>query len=228
MTRIHCFQHVPFETPARIAEWAAEHRYPVTTSHLYEGAAPPPPAEYDWLVVMGGPMNVREEKAYPWMTAELGAIESAIGDGKTVVGVCLGAQLVAHVLGARVKTNPVREIGWYTVALTGAAEGHPLTADLPESFTAFHWHCDTFDVPSGAVHLARSEACAHQMFAVGSRILGVQFHLEMTPAGIAALAENCAGELTDAPYIQTREEIETECANVPDCHDMLDSILARL
>lgn len=228
MTRIHCFQHVPFETPAHIADWAAEHHYPVAVTHVYEGAPPPAPADYDWLVIMGGPMSVFDEATLPWMTAEMGAIEGAMAAGKTVVGVCLGAQLIAHVLGARVHASDMKEIGWFNVMLTAAGERHALTEDLPESFTPFHWHSETFDLPAGAVHLARSEACSHQMFAHGSNVLGIQFHLEMTPDVISALADHGAAELVEAQYVQTRDEILAENTNLQAGYDILDSILSRL
>jgi len=228
MTRIHCFQHVPFETPAHIAAWADEHRHPLSVTRLYENDAPPAPDDYDWLVVMGGPMCANDEKAHRWLTPELAAVEAAIEARKTVVGICLGAQIIARVLGARVYANPVKEVGWYTVQLTGAAERHPLTEDVPESFTAFHWHGDTFDVPAGAVHLARSEACVHQMYAWSTHVVGMQFHLEMTPDVIAALADHNAADLIDAPYIQTHDEIVAENTHLQAGYDILDSILSRL
>jgi GMP synthase-like glutamine amidotransferase len=228
MTRIHCFQHVPFETPARIAAWAGEHRHSLTVTRFHDHETPPPARDYDWLVVMGGPMSATDEKTHRWLTPELSAVEEAIAARKTVVGVCLGAQVIARVLGARVYPNPAREIGWYAVELTEAAERHPLTADLPESFTAFHWHSETFDVPAGAVHLARSEACAHQMFAWSSHVVGIQFHLEMTGEVIAALAEHSATELIDAPYVQPRDEILAENTHLQAGYDVLDSILSRL
>jgi GMP synthase-like glutamine amidotransferase len=228
MTRIHCFQHVPYESPEYIAAWAAEHHYPVSVSHLYEGETAPAPDEFDWLVVLGGPMGVADEATHPWLTAEMGAIETAIARGKTIVGVCLGAQLIAHVLGARVYGNPVREIGWFEVRMTGAAERHSLTADLPESFTPFHWHGDTFDLPSGAVHLARSEACANQMYAVGNNILGIQFHLEMTERVISAIAEHNAEQIVPGPTVQARDEMLGENSNLQAGYDIMDSILGRL
>jgi len=228
MTRIHCFQHVPFETPARIAGWAEEHRYPLAVTRFYEDPHPPSPDTYDWLFIMGGPMSLLDDKAHPWLASEMGAVEAALGAGKTVIGVCLGAQMIAHVLGARVYDNPVKEIGWFPLTLTGAASRHPLTEGVPESFTAFHWHSQTFDLPSGAVHLARSEACAHQMFGHGSNVLGIQFHLEMTPEVIAALADHNSAEIVAAPTVQSRDEILAENTHLQSGYDILDSILGRL
>ncbi len=228
MTRIHCFQHVPFETPARIAGWAGEHHYPLTTTHFYDNEIPPATDDYDMLVVMGGPMGIADTDRHPWLTAEMGALEAAFGAGKTVVGICLGAQMIAHVLGARVYKHDVREIGWFPVTLTEAAGRHPLMEDAPESFTAFHWHGETFDLPAGSVHLARSEATPHQMFAHGPSIVGIQFHLEMTPGVITALAEHNADQLVDAPYVQSRDDVLAENTHLQAGHDILDSILSRL
>lgn len=227
MTRIHCFQQVPFEAPGRIAAWAAEHHHPLATTHLYDNGTPPSPDDYDWLVVMGGPMCANDEANHPWLTTEMGAIEAALGAGKTVVGICLGAQLIARVMGARVYPNPTPEIGWFDVTLTSAALDHALTDDLPESFTPLHWHHDTFDLPSGAVRLARSEACPNQMYAVGTNVVGIQFHLEMTEEVVTALADH-TGDLTAAASVQTRDEILGEIARLHGGYDILDSILARL
>jgi GMP synthase-like glutamine amidotransferase len=228
MTRIHCFLHVPWEPPARIGDWAGEHHYPLGVTRVYENEPPPKPDDYDWLVVMGGPMGVADEKQMPWLTTEMGAIEAAIGAGRTVVGICLGAQLIAHVLGARVYPNRVKEIGWFDVSLTEAALRHDLTEELPESFTPFHWHGDTFDLPADAVHLARSDACANQMYAVGSNIVGIQFHLEMTRDVISALAEHNAADVVESPTIQRREELPGDDATIGAGYDILDSILSRL
>jgi GMP synthase-like glutamine amidotransferase len=228
MTRIHCFQHVPFEPAAHVAGWAEEHHYPLTTTHLYNNETPPAPDDYDWLAVMGGPMGIGDTGRHPWLTAEMGAIEAAFGAGKTVVGICLGAQMIAHVLGARVYKHDTNEIGWFPVTLSEAAGRHPLMEDVPESFTAFHWHGETFDLPAGAVPLARSEATPHQMFAHGPSIVGIQFHLEMTAGVIAALAEHNADQLVDAPYVQTRDEVLAENTHLQSGHDILDSILSRL
>jgi GMP synthase-like glutamine amidotransferase len=228
MTRIHCFQHVPFETPGHIADWAAEHHHPLSITHVYKNETLPSVDDYDWLVVLGGPMSVNDEKTLPWLLPEFAAVEAAIEARRTVVGICLGAQMIARVLGARVYPGAGKEIGWYPVGLTGAAERHPLTEDLPESFTTFHWHGETFDLPDGAVHLARSESCAHQMYAWRSHVLGVQFHLEMARDVIAALAEHSAAQLVDAPYVQPREEILAENTHLQAGYDILDSILSRL
>jgi GMP synthase-like glutamine amidotransferase len=206
--RLHYLQHVPFEDPANILPWAAAHGFPVTGTRLDLGQILPPPDEYDWLIVMGGPMNVHEESRYPWLREERQCIAQAVAGGKRVLGICLGAQLIAAVLGAKVFANAEREIGWFPVQLTAEAGSSTLFSNLPDTFQAFHWHGDTFQLPAGAIRLAESAACLNQAFEYDrGRVLGLQFHLESSLASINRLIENCGEELTEAPFIQSADEM---------------------
>jgi len=207
--RIHCLQHVPFEGPFGIADWADARGHSVTVTPLYAGVPPPDPADFDWLVIMGGPMGVVDEPQFPWLVPEKALIRASIAAGKTVVGVCLGAQLIAEVLGARVYRNPEKEIGWLPIELTAAGQASAVCGFLPPSLTVFHWHGDTFDLPAGAVQLARSAACAQQAFLYGGRVLGLQFHLESTPQSVAGLCAECADELVPGPHVQTAARMLT-------------------
>ncbi|WP_295882901.1 type 1 glutamine amidotransferase [uncultured Thiohalocapsa sp.] len=205
--QIHVLQHVPFEGPAGIADWAQRRGHALAVSQLYAGDALPAPGEFDRLVVMGGPMSVGDAHAYPWLADELRFIADAIASGKSVVGVCLGAQLIAAALGARVYRHAHKEIGWVPVRLAARGRALDLCDGLPAEQTVFHWHGDTFDLPAGAVHLAQSEACANQAFLVGGRVLGLQFHLESTPASVAALCEHCADEIVPGRWVQSAAEM---------------------
>lgn len=205
--RIHCLQHVPFEGPAGIADWAAAQGHPVAGTRLFEGADLPDQDEFDWLVVMGGPMGIHDEHNHPWLEEEKSFIRASINGGKTVVGICLGAQMIAHVLGARVFANAEKEIGWYPIELTDAGRGSDAFGFLPERFEVFHWHGDTFDLPSGAVHLAHSEGCRNQAYLYQGRVLGLQFHLESTPKSVRDIVAHCADEIAPAPYIQSAERM---------------------
>lgn len=200
---LHSFEHVPFEDVAQIGVWAQQQGYGLSRTRFY--AADPLPAwtDFDWLVIMGGPMNIYEEDRYPWLAQEKAFIGEAIRRGKLVLGICLGAQLIADVLGGPVRRNEQREIGWFPVTLTAAAANSPIFQDFPQEFLAFHWHGDTFAIPPGALHVARSAACAHQAFVYQERVVGLQFHLESTPASVQKLIENCGEELTAGAYIQT-------------------------
>ncbi len=133
------------------------------------------------LVILGGPMNVDELDAYPFLLPELDWIRQAIDRELPTLGICLGAQLLAKALGKRVYRNPVKEIGWYEVELLPAARDDRLFGGRGPVETVFQWHGDTFDLPDGAVHLARGTPCPSQAFRVGQSAYGVQFHVEMTP-----------------------------------------------
>jgi GMP synthase-like glutamine amidotransferase len=205
--RIHCLQHVPFEGPARIGDWAEQRGHSLAISHLYAGDALPTLDSFDLLLIMGGPMGVADEAEHSWLAREKARIEQSITAGKSVLGICLGAQLIAEVLGARVYRNPVKEIGWFPIEFTGTGLADPLCADLPSMPMVFHWHGDTFTLPRGAVHLARSAHCEQQAFLYDGRVLGLQFHLESTPDSVAAICIHCADEITPAATIQSAAEM---------------------
>ncbi len=204
---IHCVQHVPFEGPGSIASWADSGGHRLAITRLYAGQALPRIEEVDLLVVLGGPMSVNDDALHPWLGEEKRYLQQAIARGIPTLGICLGAQLLAAVLGARVFANAQREIGWFPVEATPAAATSPLFALFPPVLPVFHWHGETFDLPSGATHLARSAACEHQAFSYGDLVLGLQFHLETTPAAVASLISNCHDELQPGPYVQRQEEL---------------------
>lgn len=227
--KIHCLMHVPFEGPAQIADWAESRGHPIAFSHLFAGDALPELDAFDRLVVMGGPMGVGDEDRYPWLRAEKALIRSAIDAGRSLVGVCLGAQLIAEALGAPVSRNGHKEIGWFPVRLTEAARAHPLCKDLPAELLVLHWHGDTFALPSDALHLAESDACAQQGFLVDGRILGLQFHLEMTPTSLRTLCSHCADELVPDTFVQRADEmLAVSPVRYEETARMLEVLLDRL
>jgi GMP synthase-like glutamine amidotransferase len=224
--RLHYLQHVAFEDLGNIAPFAEGRGFSVTATRFHENQTPPEPGAYDALVVMGGPMNVYETEHYPWLAVEKSAIRRAIEADKHVLGVCLGAQLIADVLGACVGRNTQPEIGWFPVRRTEHAKDHPFCGGLPVEFPAFHWHGDTFELPQGAVWIASSAACANQAFTVGRRVLALQFHLETTETGIDRLLRHCASELRPAPYVQTPESMRADTARfLPSIHAHMERLL---
>jgi GMP synthase-like glutamine amidotransferase len=225
--RIHYLQHVPFEGPAYLFSAARLMGAELTHTLLFAGQEPPEPSSLDLLVVLGGPMGVHDEKEHAWLAGEKRYIERALESGKRIVGICLGAQLVASVLGARVYKNRHREIGWYPVTSTVEARSTPMGSMLPEAFPAFHWHGDTFDIPSGAVHMAKSAACANQCFLYEDRALGLQFHLESTAESIRLLYDNCRDELDGGMYVQTSDEIFTT-GHIAGCNLLFERILGEI
>ncbi|MDB5985703.1 MAG: type 1 glutamine amidotransferase [Nevskia sp.] len=224
--RIHWLQHADFEDLGCIGPWLAAHGHVVSATRLYAGERPPPTANFDALIVMGGPMNIYQHERHPWLVPEKALIRGALDSGKRVLGLCLGAQLLADVLGGPVTRNADREIGWFPVTLTEAGRAAPLLADLPDSFTAFHWHGDTYALPPDAQQLAFSEACAQQAFsAVAGRALGLQFHLEVTQANAQIWFEHARPKV--ARYVQTPEHILAQPACFDDNNRFMRSILAR-
>lgn len=226
--KIHYLQHVPFEGIAYIENWIKTNGNKVAGTRLFAGEIPAANMDFDMLVVMGGPMNIYEEDKYPWLAKEKRYIDKAIAANKAVLGICLGAQLIADVLGARVYKNSHREIGWLPVTLIPEAKNTAVFNDLPEKFTAFHWHGDTFDIPSGAVRTAESEACPNQAFEYDNRVIGLQFHLESSDNSIAALIQNCGDEIVEGSYIQTPEEITAGFKHIEKLNRLMESLLNRL
>ncbi len=203
--RAHCIQHVPFETPGCIEPWLRKAGFDITSTRLFETTRFADPDDLDILIVMGGPMSVNDGSTVPWLADEKQFIRKLISKGVSVLGVCLGAQLIASAMGARVYRNLQKEIGWFPVK--GIAPANPSAFRFPPSALVFHWHGETFDLPPGGALLAKSDACENQAFQIGPNVLGLQFHLEMTPDGARALVDNCRGELVPEAYVQTEEEL---------------------
>ena len=226
--RIHYLQHVLFEDLANIEVWAREKGHTVSGTALDDNEKLPQIEDFDWLVILGGPMNIYEEKTYPWLVREKEFIAQAIAAKKTVLGICLGAQLIADVLGAKVKRNDFTEIGWFPVALTENAKSSPFFGTLPDRFTAFHWHGDTFEIPSGAVRSAESEACKNQAFVYNDRVIGLQFHIEYSHESINRMLENCGDELVEGEFIRKENEILNLKGNLTETKNLLTSLLDNM
>lgn len=222
--RVHWLQHAEHEELGCIAPWLAARDHRVRRTRLHDGDPPPAPDEFDWLIVMGGPMNIYEHDRYPWLIHEKKLIRDACVTDKKVLGICLGAQLLADVLGGRTTRNRHEEIGFFDVALTDEGSRNRLFADLPPSFPAFHWHADTFALPSGAGNLLKSDACVNQAFAAGQS-LGLQFHLEVTYADAQRWLA------VDAPatarYVQPAAEILRDPERFAQNNRWMERILER-
>ncbi len=166
---------------------------------LHQGALLPPPHQYQAVISLGGPMSVHDEGTYPFLKNEDAFIRQVVSEGIPFLGICLGGQLLAKALGGRVAPNVVKEIGWHSVELDQTGQRDPLFAGLPDRFSVFQWHGDTFSIPKGAVRLATSPACENQAFryGFGGIAYGLQFHLEVTPSLVEEWTREYAAELAE-------------------------------
>ncbi len=222
---IHVLEHDPLENPGLVADWAAARGHRLSSTLLDRGGILPSLAEADLLVVMGGPMNIYQHRDHPWLVVEKEFIAAAIAARKPVLGICLGAQLIADGLGGKVFQHSEKEIGWFPIRMLDRTEPF---ADFPETLTAMHWHGDTFTLPKNARHIATSEACENQAFVFGDRVVALQFHIEMQALSESDL--NAVGSAAVAPgrWVQTREQLMATPADLPVAKTALFSLLDAL
>ncbi|MCR5028611.1 MAG: gamma-glutamyl-gamma-aminobutyrate hydrolase family protein [Fibrobacter sp.] len=220
----YIFQHVAFEGPGAILPYLESKGHHVHLVKLYAGDPVPSSLDVDFAVLMGGPMSALEEDKYPFMAEEKQLCRELFAAEKPVLGICLGAQIMANAFFAQIRQNPEKEIGFY-----------PVTFENGFTVNAFHWHGETFDIPEYAESIAYSEACRNQGFKIG-RSLGLQFHLETTEDSLNSLLENGAEELEQAlsakaKYVQSKSQIlETAKTALPELNaalsELLDAMLA--
>ena len=206
--KVHFIQHVPFEHPAYLLKWAAQRNYSVSITKIYEPHILPGINDFDMLVIMGGPMGAYDEDKFSWLKEEKQFIKTTINAGKKVLGICLGCQLIANVLGSKVYPHTQKEIGWWPVTKIDANKNHPLINNLLGEFVSFHWHGDTFELPAGAIHLFKSAACEQQGFLYKKNVTGLQFHPEVESDLLNSLTEHDRAELVSATYIQSEIEMK--------------------
>ncbi|MES1223187.1 MAG: type 1 glutamine amidotransferase [Bacteroidota bacterium] len=202
---IHFIQHVSFEYPGSIIRWAEENNHTTSFTKVFEQPVFPGTNQFDMLIIMGGPMGVYEEDKFPWITEEKKFIHAAITANKKVLGICLGSQLIANVLGSKVYTHTLKEIGWWPVS---KATVHPLTESLPDEFISFHLHGDTFDLPEGAIQLFKTKGCEQQGFVYKNNVAAIQFHPEIENELLQSMIEHEKETFIRSTYIQTEKEIQ--------------------
>ena len=218
--KITVLQHVSFEGPAAITRWAAKKGIELETIPLYAASSLPDIRSVEGLLLLGGPMSTSDDDRFPWLTGEIDFIRTALERDIPMLGVCLGAQLIAAAAGARVFPMGFQEIGWWEVE---SDDGR---------FAAFHWHGDQFELPAGAVRLYRSAACPEQGFRIGDRVTALQFHLEMNAQAVETMIRNCGDELErnrDSRWVQSADEIGAKSApGIAETSPRLNRLLDRV
>ncbi len=228
MQRIHILQHIHYEQPAVIESYFRNSNSILTFTHLDKNERLPALSGFDWLIIMGGHMSVKDEQAFPWLRDEKDFIKKTIAAGKPVLGICLGAQLIAASLGAAVYKNNQPEIGWYPVYRQNDAQDSAIGKLFPLETEVFHWHGDTFDLPPGAILLASSAVCRNQAFSIDDRIVGLQFHLEVTEEAARSFIEHTSDRLDRPPYIQSPRQMLADSARFENINRLMVKILDEM
>ena len=232
--RWHCLQHVENEGPGHAADWLLAQGHSLTFSRLFElgagaEAAFPALADFDGLLVLGGPMGAFDEANFPWLAAEKVFLADVVRAGKITLGLCLGAQLLALALGGEVKPNYAPEIGFWTVRFSGRSLEHPLLRGWPDKALVLHWHRDTFTVPPGAMRVGMSAATATQGFVWGEGLIGLQFHPEMTREMVEQLLLNENHDAAEAEeFVETAAQIRERLKSVWKGRVLLETLLGNM
>lgn len=225
--RVAWLQAVAFESLGTIEPWLRRRDHQIRKVALWDGEALPSVEEFDVLIAMGGAAVPTDESHYPWIEGQLDLLRSATVMNMPVLGICLGAQLLAHAFGSPIRPNRDLEIGWHTVCQTREGLVHPLMSDIAPSFMTFHWHQDTVMPPPSAVTLASSKATKIQAFAIGTRALGVQFHPEIDPAKATDFSKFAHRERS-GQYAQSDHELMSATVNFDNQPALMDALMANL
>lgn len=205
--KIHCIIHADFETPGYYETWARRNGLECSVTRITKNEPLPSVDSFDILLCMGGPQSPRQIEKYPYLKDEITLIQQAIAQDKKVLGVCLGAQLIAESYGAKTEKSPHKEIGVFPLSLTDEGKVDPLINHLPEEFQSGHWHYDMPGIPPQAKILAQSAGCPRQIVCFSPKVYGFQCHLELDQQRMQWLIQHCAGDLSPDRYVQKPEEI---------------------
>ena len=225
--KIHVLIHADFEQPGYFDLWAENNKFEVVKIKCWESPMYPDVKDVDRLLIMGGPMGVYEADKYEWLTTERGFIKDVIDKGKRVLGICLGSQLIAAAMGAKVYPMTHKEIGWFMITWDKAALMHSLTKGVSRKSKVFHHHGDTYDLPDNATRMASSEGCVNQAFVIGNNVLALQFHMEIVPTLLNEMMAH-GGELEKGPFVQTEERIQEGVYDIMQNHTDLATILENM
>jgi GMP synthase (glutamine-hydrolysing) len=208
--------------------WATAKSFSISGTHFYKNESLPKLKDIDWLIIMGGSMSVNEEEQFPWLVAEKAFVKSAIDAGKVVLGICLGAQMIANILGSKVYPNDKKEIGWFPIIWNPEALSNSKFKHIPPILNVLHWHGETFEIPNDALHLAESIACANQGFLFKEKVVGLQFHMEFNDKSTEEMLRYCSHELKESLYVHSAEKIISQNHNISAAKKALFGILDAL
>ncbi len=228
--QLHLLEHDPIGIRQNnITTWAGKKGYAVERTDVFKGAKLPSQKDFDWLIVLGGFQHVWEEQEHPWLVEEKGFISEALSKDKIILGICLGAQLLAEALGGRVFSSEKEEIGWYEVTVIDEGKGSYLLKNVPRKFLTFHWHSDHFTLPPGCTRLAFSEPTANQAYiAKNSRVAGLQFHPEYTIELIRYFAIGYGHEWQKDQYVAGKKAVLSKSEQIPETYRLMELLLDNM
>jgi GMP synthase-like glutamine amidotransferase len=222
--RLHFFQHVEYHDRAFLPEWAARHGHELVRVMVPQATELPDADEIDALIIAGGPMSIWDVKRHPWLSGEKNLLSKLLEQDTPVLGICLGAQLMAERLGATVKPSNNLNIGWYPIVLNETIDTTWLSGTLPGQFESFFWHGDVFGLPTDAISVGSTPRNASQGF-VWKRSIALQFHLEVTPEWARHLVTRDSDQLVPAPNVQSAQTILAKPAELYRRNNVLMSSL---
>jgi len=228
--KLHLIEHDPKEiSKTNIATWAAKKGYEISKTDFSNLKELPRLSDFDWLMVMGGFQHAWDEKNNPWLIPEKKLISDAVAAGKIILGICLGAQLLAEILGGQVFPNKNREIGWHEVSLTPEGRDSFLFANVPEKFVTFHWHNEHFSLPPNCSCLASSEPTANQAFICNSApLVGLQFHPEYTRDMVKFYSQEFGNDWKPGPFVPGKNVVLARTKLIPDTYWLMEILLNNI
>ena len=228
--KLHLIEHDPKEiSKTNIATWAAKKGYEISKTDVSNLEELPRLSDFDWLMVMGGFQHAWDKENNPWLILEKKLISDAIAAGKIILGICLGAQLLAEDLGGQVFPNKNREIGWHEVSLTREGRDSFIFANVPEKFVTFHWHKDHFSLPPNCTCLAFTEPTAIQAFICNSApLIGLQFHPEYTRDMVRFYSKKFGNDWKPGPFVPGKNEVLARTKLIPETYWLMEILLNNI
>ena len=225
--KIHIFQHISVKQPGAVLDWITKNKLDYQIHLIKNGDALPTLEETDFLIILGGALHINDEEEHPWLRPDINFVRKIIDLNKPVLGICLGAQIIARALDFKVEKNEYREIGWHNVMLNNNAKQNHFFKDIPHKFIPLHWHSDIIRLPENISSLVYSNATDSQAFTYKNTI-SVQFHIEQTEKTLDIMLEKANDYLIKDKFVQTADEIRLGYNNLIDSNNILFHLLDSL